>query len=203
MSDKSRLRRPPFDREAGVAIAQSLFHQRGYDAVSIADLTQALDIKPPSFYAAYESKAKLFERTLQRYSLENRLPLDKILSPDKSVAESIESLLVAAARQYGRHAQQRGCMVIEGMRADDSVARQIACDMAQPGNKMILAWLKSVCPEAAESLADFIMITLRGLSSAAHLGMSQRRLIQVARMSAGAAGIALAEKAEQPENIEQ
>lgn len=48
MKQENRLRRPAFDREAGVAIAQVLFHEHGYDAVSIADLTQALNIKPPS-----------------------------------------------------------------------------------------------------------------------------------------------------------
>ncbi|RYH08486.1 MAG: TetR family transcriptional regulator, partial [Alphaproteobacteria bacterium] len=45
-TNSSRLRGRPrgFDPEQAVATAQRLFHARGYDAVSIADLTAALGI---------------------------------------------------------------------------------------------------------------------------------------------------------------
>src|SRR6218665_82045 len=59
MDAGTRKRRPAFDREQGVEIAQKLFHARGYDAVGAADLTAALGIVPPSLYAAYGSKAEL------------------------------------------------------------------------------------------------------------------------------------------------
>ncbi|WP_336777751.1 TetR/AcrR family transcriptional regulator [Pantoea sp. USHLN256] len=183
MTQINRQRRPAFDREAGVAIAQALFHEHGYDAVSIADLTQALNIKPPSFYAAYGSKVGLYQRTLERYAQESALPLDKLLSPEKSVAAGVEALLIAAARQYGRHAHQRGCLVTEGMRADDKDAREVACKIAQPGTTAIHNWLKAKCPQSAECLTDFIVVTLKGLSAAAYQGMSQRRLIETAKMS--------------------
>ena len=55
-----------FDPDAAVATAQQLFHARGYDAVSVADLTEALGINPPSFYAAFGSKAGLYARILDR-----------------------------------------------------------------------------------------------------------------------------------------
>jgi TetR/AcrR family transcriptional repressor for divergent bdcA len=184
VKEENRLRRPAFDREAGVAVAQALFHEQGYDAVSIAELTQALNIKPPSFYAAYGSKAGLYERSLERYARESSLPLDKLLSADKSVAEGVEALLMAAARQYGRHAHQRGCLVTEGMRADDKDAREIACRMAKPGVVTINKWLMSVCPHSADCLTDYIVVTLKGLSSAAYQGMSKRRLIETARLAA-------------------
>lgn len=78
----ARTRRPAFDREQGIETARELFHARGYDAVGIAELTQALDIVPPSLYAAYGSKLALFERALQSYIAKQMLPLDKILSSD-------------------------------------------------------------------------------------------------------------------------
>ena len=60
-TNRSRTRGRPrkFDPEAAVATAQQLFHERGYDAVSVADVTDALGINPPSFYAAFGSKAGL------------------------------------------------------------------------------------------------------------------------------------------------
>ena len=60
-----------------------------------------MDIKPPSFYAAYGSKAELFERAMQLYASENALPLDKILAPEHPPGEALCALLVAAAKQYG------------------------------------------------------------------------------------------------------
>ena len=57
-----------FDAEQAIETAQRLFHARGYDAVSVADLTQAFGINPPSFYAAFGSKLGLYTRVLQRYS---------------------------------------------------------------------------------------------------------------------------------------
>lgn len=188
MSSPPRQRRPAFDREAGVATAQALFHERGYDAVSVSDLTEALDIKPPSFYAAYGSKAELFERTMLRYAREHALPLDKILAPERPPAEALTALLVAAAKEYSQHASQRGCLVTEGMRADDPVARQMACSLADGGIQAIRAYIDSVHPEAAEHLTDYIVVTLRGLSSAACVGMSRTRLVSVAQTAGQALG---------------
>jgi TetR/AcrR family transcriptional repressor for divergent bdcA len=188
MSTAPRQRRPAFDREAGVATAQALFHARGYDAVSVADLTEALDIKPPSFYAAYGSKAELFERTMLRYATEHALPLDKILAPGRPPAEALSALLVAAAKEYGHHASQRGCLVTEGMRADDPVARRMACTLAGGGIQAIRAYIESVHPESAEHLTDYVVVSLRGLSSAACVGMSKARLVNVAQTAGKAFG---------------
>ncbi len=181
MNAKTRQRRPAFDREAGVAIAQALFHERGYDAVSLADLTEAMNIKPPSFYAAYGSKAALFERAMLRYAQENALPLDELLAPDRPPAEALPALLLAAAEQYGQDSMLRGCMITEGLRADDRVARQMAENLATSGLQAIRAYLDQVRPQDAQTLADYVVVTLRGLSASACNGMPYERLTEVAR----------------------
>jgi len=181
MTNKTRQRRPAFDREAGVAIAQALFHERGYDAVSLNDLTEAMDIKPPSFYAAYGNKAALFERAMRRYAQENALPLDELLAPDRHPAETLPALLLAAAEQYGQDSVLRGCLITEGMRSDDPVARQMAENLADGGLQAIRAYLDQVHPQDAEALADYVTVTLRGLSASACNGMSYERLTETAR----------------------
>lgn len=183
MNEKPRQRRPAFDREQGIAIAQVLFHQRGFDAVSLADLTEAMNIKPPSFYAAYGSKAELFERVMRRYAGENALPMDKLLAPDRHPAEALTSLLVAAAQQYGRDSALRGCLITEGMRADDPIARNMAEKLGDAGIQAIRRYLNQVRPDAAQTLADYMLITLRGLSAAACSGMPSERLVNVARIA--------------------
>lgn len=180
MTDKIRQRRPAFDREAGVAIAQAMFHEHGFDAVSLTDLIKAMDIKPPSFYAAYGSKAELFEKAMLRYATENALPLDQLLAPDRPMPEALAALLVAAAEHYGKDSPLRGCMITEGTRADDEVARQMAETLANGGIKVIRDYLDQALPEKAQCLTDYLSITLRGLSAAACNGMPRERLIEVA-----------------------
>ncbi len=53
--------------DAAIDTAMKLFHARGYDAVGVAELGEELGITPPSFYAAFGSKAGLLERVLKRY----------------------------------------------------------------------------------------------------------------------------------------
>ncbi|WP_417662118.1 TetR/AcrR family transcriptional regulator [Pseudomonas sp.] len=181
MNDKPRQRRPAFDREQGIAIAQALFHQHGFDAVSLSDLTEAMNIKPPSFYAAYGSKAELFKRAMHRYADENALPMDKLLAPDRPPAEALSALLVAAAKQYGRDSALRGCLITEGMRADDPVARNMAENLADAGIQAIRSYLDQAHPDTAQTLTDYLLITLRGLSAAACSGLSSERLVEVAQ----------------------
>ncbi|WP_285424559.1 TetR/AcrR family transcriptional regulator [Pseudomonas sp. efr-133-TYG-103a] len=181
MTDKIRQRRPAFDREAGVAIAQAMFHEHGFDAVSLSDLIEAMDIKPPSFYAAYGSKAQLFEKAMLRYASQNALPLDKLLAPDRTVPDALAGLLVAAAKQYAKDSVLRGCMITEGLRADDEVAREMAQALANEGIKVIREYLDQALPDKAQCLSDYLTITLRGLSAAACTGMPRKRLIEVAQ----------------------
>lgn len=65
---RGRGRPRAFDREAALAQATRLFWQKGYEATSIADLTQAMGIGSPSLYAAFGSKEALFEEALRYYS---------------------------------------------------------------------------------------------------------------------------------------
>jgi AcrR family transcriptional regulator len=47
--------------------------EKGYDATSVSDLTEAMGINPPSLYAAFGNKESLFVRVLEGYG-EGRLP---------------------------------------------------------------------------------------------------------------------------------
>ena len=180
---KVRTRRQTFDREAGVETAQALFHQRGYDAVGLSELTKAMNINPPSFYAAYGSKAGLFDRCLARYVEEGNLPADKILKPGRPLTEAIEELFITAARLYVKSSLRRGCLAAEGMRASDNQARELANQYAKPGMQFIEDYIRQSEPERAKELGDFVVTTLRGFSAAAVTGLTRSRLLKVARMN--------------------
>ena len=182
MTPTTRQRRPAFDRQNGVEIARRLFHASGYDAVGVADLTQALGIVPPSLYAAYGSKLGLFERALESYCANNTLPLEKHLRAGRPPAEALTDLMVAAARHYTRDPEQLGCLVTESMQADDPQARELANRFAKTGSDVIRSYIAHhAAKKDVERISDYVLLNLRGLSSYARLGYSQKKLVDCSR----------------------
>ena len=49
-----------FAPEQAISAAKVLFHQKGFDAVSVAEVTDYLGINPPSLYAAFFGKAGVY-----------------------------------------------------------------------------------------------------------------------------------------------
>lgn len=184
MNTPIRRRRPAFDREEGVRIAQELFHAHGYDAVSIADLTKAMGIVPPSLYAAYGSKLELFERALNRYVSISALPIDKLLALEGEPPEVLTNFFVAVAKHYTQHPSLRGCMVTEAMRADDPEAAAMAVEIASPAISQIRSYVaRHAPPEKVDGITDYVVMTLRGLSSYACLGYAQEKLVECSKVA--------------------
>lgn len=171
-----------------MATAQRLFHERGYDAVSVADLTAALGINPPSFYAAFGSKAGLYARILERYAASGAIPLAAILAADRPLAQSLAEVLVAAARYYAADATATGCMVLEGTRCIDPEARAAARGYHDAAQDVIRRAIAEQHPHEADRLADFVCTTMAGLSASARHGQGLDRLLATAQL----AGVALA-----------
>jgi TetR/AcrR family transcriptional repressor for divergent bdcA len=189
---RARGRPRRFDREEAIATAQQLFHARGYDAVSVAEVTEALGINPPSFYAAFGNKAGLFARILERWAGTGAIPLHDILRPDRPVAESLAAVLEEAARRYAANPDAAGCLVIEGTRCNDLEAREAATALNEAGERLIRDYIALRHPEEAEQVADFVSTTLSGLSAKARNGYRLDRLLATAKLAGLAAGQALA-----------
>jgi TetR/AcrR family transcriptional repressor for divergent bdcA len=176
-----------FNPEEAIATAQRLFHENGYDAVSVADLTKALGINPPSFYAAFGSKAGLYARILDRYAETGAIPLTQILGADRPLAESLAEVLMEAARHYAADATATGCMVLEGTRCNDPEARDAARGFHIAAQDIIRNTIAEHYPQEADRLADFVCTTMAGLSASARHGQGLDRLLATARL----AGMAL------------
>lgn len=175
-----------FNPDEAVATAQRLFHEKGYDAVSVADLTKALGINPPSFYAAFGSKAGLYARILDRYAVTGAIPLMDILGADRPLAESLAEVLVAAARCYAADATATGCMVLEGTRCNAPEARDAALGFHIAAQDFIRNTIAEHYPREADQLADFVCTTMAGLSASARHGQGLDRLLATARLAAKA-----------------
>jgi TetR/AcrR family transcriptional repressor for divergent bdcA len=181
----SRARGRPrlFDPDEAVATAQRLFHSRGYDAVSIAHLTQAIGINPPSFYAAFGSKAELYSRILDRYAGTGAIPLFDLLNADRPVAECLVAVLEAAARRYAADPDAAGCLVIEGVRCTDREAREAAGTFLAAAEEAIHRFVAARHPDQAERVTDYMSTVMAGLSASARNGHDLDRLLAAARLA--------------------
>lgn len=192
-SPRQRGRPRRFDPENAVAAAQRLFHARGYDAVSVADVTDALGISPPSFYAAFGSKTGLYERVLDRYTETGAIPFAELLRPDRSVTESLAALLETAARHYAGNSAATGCLVLEGTRSNDKQAREAARAFQLAAENAIRRYIAERHPNEAERLTDFVSATMMGLSAKARDGLGVDRLLATAALASLAIAEALSE----------
>ena len=182
-SPRPRGRPRRFDPEQAVVTAQRLFHARGYDAVSVAELTEALGINPPSFYAAFGSKAGLYVRTLGRYTGTKGVPLGNILRAGRPVAEALTEVLEEAARRYAADPAAAGCLAIEGARCNDPEAREAARALTGAAEDTIRRFVAATHPEAAGRLADYVVTVMTGLSTMAREGHGLDRLLATARLA--------------------
>jgi TetR/AcrR family transcriptional repressor for divergent bdcA len=190
-SGRPRGRPRRFNPDDAVAAAKELFHARGYDAVSVTDVTEALGINPPSFYAAFGSKLGLYARVLERYADNGAIPFAEILRPDRPVAECLAALLEGAARRYAAEPTMAGCMVVEGTRCHDAEAREAARAYNVAAEAVIRDYVAARHPEEAERVTDFVATTMFGLSAKARGGHGLDKLLSTARLAGSALASAI------------
>jgi TetR/AcrR family transcriptional repressor for divergent bdcA len=182
-----------FDPEQAVATAEGLFHSRGYDAVSVADVTDALGINPPSFYSAFGSKQGLYARILERYAAAGAIPLADILRQDRPVADNLAALLEAAARHYSADPKATGCLVVEGTRCNDADAREAALAYNMAVEAQIRDHVAQRHLGEAAVVTDFVATTMFGLSAKSRNGHTLDQLLASARLAGSAIRSALPE----------
>lgn len=166
-----------FDAEQAVETAMKLFHARGYDAVGVAELSNGLGIKPPSFYAAFGSKAGLFERALKRYAEGDANVFAHALASGGGVGAVLERTLLRAARVYPRHDGAAGCLVLDGTRnSADPEACALSAAARRASRAVIRDFVAARAAARADEVADFVMIALFGMSAAARDGADEATL---------------------------
>jgi len=185
--DKRVAGRPrKFDPESAVETAQKLFHANGFDGVNVAELTSAMGINPPSFYAVFGSKHGLFCRVLERYGKTDAIPFGNILRPDRPVADGLAGLLEEAACCYTRNLTASGCLVLEGTHSSDEQAREAAREFHDAAEAMIHSYVATRYPTKADHITAFVGTVMAGLSDKARSGHNRKQLLGTARLAAQA-----------------
>lgn len=172
--------------------AMRLFHRRGYDAVGVAELGAELGIKPPSFYAAFGSKAGLFARAVEHYTAGDANVFGRAQAKGGSVIEVMQRMLLEAAEIYPEHDGVAGCLVLDGARnSSDAEARTLIASYKQASRNAVCAFIATEYPAKADTLSDLVIIALEGMSGSARDGAGAAAL----RSFAEAVGRAFAREA--------
>ena len=89
------------------------FWRHGYEATSIAGLIQAMGITPPSLYAAFGDKRRLFSEAVERYAQTYGQYGSRSLT-EATAHAAVQRMLREAAAEYTDPRHPPGCLVING-----------------------------------------------------------------------------------------
>ena len=108
----TRGRPRAFDRDTALQRAMDVFWVRGYEGASLAALTEAMEIRPPSLYAAFGSKEGLFREALAHYLGQHGRYRRDVLDGAPSAREGVAELLRETVARFCSDEFPRGCLVV-------------------------------------------------------------------------------------------
>lgn len=189
-SPRPRGRPRAFDRDRALDVAMRAFWQRGFEPVSVAELTEAMGIAPPSLYAAFGDKKSLFREVVARYQETHGGFFAEALAAAPSVRDGVANALRAAAVEYTRTDQPRGCLVLSAAVNCSAASAEIAdlLRAQRAGNVTTLreqieadiAAGRLPVDTAAAHLAQLVGVILQGMSQHARDGASTSDLLAIA-----------------------
>ena len=193
--DTPRRRGRPrgFDLDEVTAKAALLFWARGYEGVSVDELTSAMGITTQSFYAAFGSKQKLHREALAWYEREVMRPIRDALAGEHDVVRAIQMAMEACAREFTRPDRPLGCLRstagLCASRENQAVARHASGLRLETA-----AFLKARLDQGVtdgqldgdadtNALAMYLNAMVVGMAVAAQDGATTRDLLAVANLA--------------------
>jgi AcrR family transcriptional regulator len=181
-----------FDVERALDQALEVFWRNGYEGASVADLTAAMGINPPSLYAAFGNKERLFRKALDRYAERRTTFWNEALAAPTARA-MVEHLLRESANFLTEACNPPGCLFVRGAlscsEAADAIQRDLSARRAEAEVKLRqrLEHAKNdgeMPPELEPAdYARYIMTVLEGMSVRAAGGATREELHKVADMA--------------------
>lgn len=181
-----------FDTEAALDQALNVFREKGYEGASLADLTAAMGINPPSLYAAFGNKQALFGKALDRYAEKQAGFYEDALSRP-TAREAVEALLAGAVDMATDAKTPRGCLLVSGALACGEEADPVRDELARrrrEGEQALRRRLERAKAEGdlpadahPADLARYVTTVLQGLAVQAAGGAKRADLRRVADLA--------------------
>jgi AcrR family transcriptional regulator len=182
---KARGRPRSFDREAALGPAMDVFWSKGYEGTSITDLTEAMGINPPSLYAAFGDKERLFLEAIERYQSARGASCP--YCEETTARGAIERLLTYMAEELTSSEHPRGCMMMMAAATSTSASPELQAALAKRRLEARARMKERIehgikegdVPRGtdAAALADFYSTIVTGMSLQARDGASRKSLL--------------------------
>lgn len=166
-----------FDRDAALAAAITLFWRTGYEETTIAMLTSAMGVTPPSLYAAFGDKDSLFNEASALYFRRTCEAVDAAATRP-TAREAIAVMLDDTARAHTDPLTPLGCLML----TEPRLATQRENIHGRLMDRIARGITEGDLPTTVQpdQLASFLMATMRGMSGCARDGGSTEEVLAIA-----------------------
>lgn len=181
---KPRGRPRSFDRDRALDAAMKVFWSKGFEGASLAELTEAMGINPPSLYAAFGDKEGLFLEAAERY--ESGLREACPYSDEPTARDAVLRLLTDLASVFTGSGHPRGCMLVMAAATSSShprlqaaLAERRAEARARFKQRIEQGIREGELPAGTDSgaLANFYVAVIIGMAMQARDGATHRALL--------------------------
>ncbi|MFE6506526.1 TetR/AcrR family transcriptional regulator [Nocardioides sp. NPDC057767] len=184
------LGRPPmFDRDDAVLAAARLFWSRGYSGTTTRALSSALGMSTSSIYAAFGSKAGLFEEAVRTFAERYRtIYAEACSAPD--LGDVLERLLRRSVEEFTQpRAYHPGCLISSAAMTDmpDTIdTRTYVSDLHASNEQLLRARIERARDDGQlrpdmdpSTLATLVQTLWHGLSTQSNQGLDRDRLLEI------------------------
>jgi AcrR family transcriptional regulator len=181
-----------FDADQALDQAMEVFWRHGYEGATIAQLTDAMGINPPSLYAAFGSKEGLLKAALDRYSTRRSVFMEEILGAP-TAREVAERFLMRTADSHTDPANPPGCLLVQGGLAcgvgSENVPFELAAHRAQTEQQLRERFARAKAEGDLDTssdpaaLARYLSAITAGMGVMASSGADREALRQIAVVS--------------------
>lgn len=188
-----RMGRPrEFNAETALDQAMEVFWRHGYEGATIAQLTEAMGINPPSLYACFGNKEGLLKAALDRYTKLRNVWMNEVVAAP-TARDVAERMLMGIAEKQTDPANPPGCLLVQGGIACGTGSENVPFELAarrgqnedQLRDRFIRAKaegdLKPTSDPAA--LARYVSAVSVGMGVMASSGSDREALRQVASVA--------------------
>lgn len=190
METRSAGRPREFDRDEALKAAALLFWKHGFSGTSTRSLSTSLGISSSSLYAAFGSKADLFDEAVRTYARRYSAIYGAALT-EPTLKGVVSHVLIDSAREFGRTAEGHpGCLTSSAVMADASSTLDVRGyvtelqrrDEGRLRERIELDVLDGRVSTTIEpaALAGLVQTLWHGLAARADLGASADELLAAA-----------------------
>ena len=175
-----------FNRNAALEQAMLTFWRHGYETTSIADLTAAMGITPPSLYTAFGDKKRLFLEAVKLYAGDPEA-IARSIYDAPSAYDASRDMLIGAATAFTDEATPPGCLLASatasGSAASADVQQAVAgirCTIAAMLRARIARDIENgKLPDTTDkdALAQLVIAVIQGMSVLARDGINRAGLL--------------------------